>query len=156
MLSKRTSDKLSSCWKVDETDVYLLEEERNFIKSLNVVFYSIVHCPFKQSISSLSLRGVKSFDQDESYQEIIQIMKSDLKSLSFYYGDGFEEIFKLIKGCKYQVKGNVIMASQELTQRMVDKEIELEEENESLKISILQMRKRCLLLKKIISSYQQK
>ena len=153
ILLKRINGKLSGCFFINEDDIFLEEEEKVFIKKMNSIIYSIKNSPLRQTIS---LKNNFKINENESYNDIINILKNNLKELFSHYGDGFEEIFKLIKSHKDSSKGNVVIASQEYSEWMVIKEREMDEENDELIKRINQMKSLNGMLKNEIEKITKK
>ena len=102
-----------------------------------------------------TIKGIDPKIQDESYREIVGILRSQLSTLSRTYGEGFENIMKILKRGKDAAKGDIYGSCDVLSDWMKQKQSEMEEENKLLKESIEELRRSCDELRKkiqIISS----
>ena len=130
----------------------LMDEEKEFLTAVSVTYSIIFNCPYgEQSL----IKGYNQDEQEETYHGILAIIRTNLNGFYGNYGEGFEEVFKITKNTKEQPKGNILLTSEEMICRMIEKCTELEEENKRLKSVISSTTEDCEKLKKKIALIQQ-
>ena len=123
-------------------------EESRFIQSVNLFYRSILEGPLS---FGMEFKGLNKDEQDESYHNMLNVIRSELNKLSKVYGDGFEAIFTIVKGKKDSPSLNIIFASEGMTDWMLEREKEIEKENKLLKEAVEQLRKQVEILRKKVT-----
>ncbi|ELP94076.1 hypothetical protein EIN_183930 [Entamoeba invadens IP1] len=126
-------------------------EESGFITAVDITYHKVLNGPLQYATAS---KGVKRVEQDESYHEMVDIIRSELSSISNCFGDGFEKVFQLVKGNREIVDGNVLCATQSMTDWMGNRETALEQENSELKNGIQYLKARNEVLLRLFQQFQ--
>ena len=127
-------------------------QETEFIYSVNLFYRDILHGPSQYGTSS---KGIKKTEQDDSYNEMINVLKSELNVINRNYGDKFEDIFNLVKGKREITHINILGSANEMTEWMIKRESDLEMENKELKKNIQTLTKNCAILQKRIEKLKE-
>ncbi|BFU21295.1 Ras GTPase-activating protein, putative [Entamoeba histolytica HM-3:IMSS] len=150
-LLKMANGKIFSRFSDDKHETLTTREETLFISSVNTFYRGIITGPLS---FATSFKGVKRSEQDESYNDIVQVIRSEMNRISSVFGDGFETVFDIVKGKKDVVSVNVINAAEEMTSWMIDREYELEGENKELRLSVDCLKKECCILRQKVMELQ--
>ncbi|KAL7714147.1 Ras GTPase-activating protein [Entamoeba marina] len=151
LLLKSCTGKILFVHSIDNDNSLCKQEESSFIHSVNVLYRNIVFGPLSYGISA---KGVKRVEQDESYHDMINVLRSELNKISSHYGDGFEVVFNLIKGKREVSHINILTAAEGMTDWMIEREIQVEVENKELRTAIDRLERSCQLLRQKICDLQ--
>ena len=152
ILLKKANGKLSTINTINGEELKKLQPwEIQFISSVNYFYHSFIQIPL--NLASVS-KGIDRKLQDETFKEIVEIMRSQLSVISRNYGEGFENVMKILKRSKETTKGDIYGASDMLSNWMKEKQNEMEEENRLLRIAIADLKKSCDELRERIKLLQ--
>ena len=71
------------------------EHETTFITAVSLLYREIVTGP---SSFGMSFRGINTAEQEESYHEMVELLRANMHALSAAYGEGYEAVFAILKG----------------------------------------------------------
>ncbi|KAL7714723.1 Ras-GAP domain-containing protein [Entamoeba marina] len=142
-IQKVLSDLLT---KSTQNNDMLDDEMLKFKTNIKTLIFKIKRGP---SMYTTSFKGISIAKQEKSLNQMIELIKQEMKTLSHYYNGDFTPVFCVVKG-KVNYELSVSYASTQFTTWLEEKEILAKQQNEKLKSEINRISKENILLKQKI------